>query len=376
MIKFTEPYISGLEEKFIQEVFEKRNFAGDGQFSEKLSSFFKEKFSLDYSLITPSCTHSLEMAAILADIKEGDEVILPSFTFTSTANAFVLRGARLKYVDIRKDTLNINETLIESAITKKTKAIIPVHYAGVSCEMDQIMEIANAKDIFVIEDAAQGIDAKYKGQYLGGIGHLGAISFQQTKNIHCGEGGALFCSNEELFKRAEVIREKGTNRKHFLRGEVDKYSWVDIGSSYLPTELANAFLYGQFAKYKDVTKRRLEIWNKYFSELSDLSDQERVILPGVPSHCEHNAHLFYLRVSTSKEASRMVSYFKENGIQGTTHYVPLHLSSFGKKVGEFVGEDKFTSSESSQMVRLPLHMNLSDKDVSKVIEVIKNFFKS
>jgi dTDP-4-amino-4,6-dideoxygalactose transaminase len=314
-------------------------FCGDGKYTQKCSEFFERKFNVKKCLMTTSCTHALEMAAILIDIQPGDEVIMPSFTFVSTANAFVLRGAKIVFIDLRPDTMNIDEKLIESAITSKTRAIVPVHYAGVACEMDTILEIAKKYNLFVIEDAAQGVMSTYKGQALGSIGHLGTFSFHETKNYHCGEGGALLINSEQFIERAEIIREKGTNRSRFFRGQVDKYTWVDIGSSYLPSELNMAYLWGQLEASEKINQDRLKTWNRYFDGLSYLASKNFIELPKIPSNSEHNAHMFYIKLKDLEARTILIEKLKEKKIQTAFHYVPLHSSPAGQNMGVFHGKD-------------------------------------
>jgi dTDP-4-amino-4,6-dideoxygalactose transaminase len=315
------------------------------------------------------------MAAILCDIKEGDEVIMPSYTFVSTANAFALRGAKIVFTDIRKDTMNMDENLIEDAITDKTKAIVPVHYAGVSCEMDRINEIAKKHNLFVVEDAAQGVMSRYKNKALGTIGDIGCYSFHETKNYQCGEGGAILINNENFIERSEIIREKGTNRSKFLRGQVDKYTWVDIGSSYLPSELNAALLYAQLKNAKKINDDRLKSWNIYFERLQELKNKEVIELPFVPSHCKHNAHMFYIKVKDIKTRTKLISHLGNEDILSVFHYIPLHSAPAGKKYGEFRGEDKYTTKESERLLRLPMYYGLKEDEVLKVCESIEKFFK-
>jgi dTDP-4-amino-4,6-dideoxygalactose transaminase len=314
------------------------------------------------------------MTAILIDIKEGDEVIMPSYTFVSTANAFVLRGAKIVFVDIRPDTMNIDEKLIESAITKRTKAIVPVHYAGVSCEMDTIMSIAEKYNLYVIEDAAQGMMSTYKGKALGTIGHIGCFSFHETKNYQCGEGGAIVINEKEFFERAEFIREKGTNRSKFFRGQIDKYSWVDVGSSYLPSELNAAFLLAQLESAQKVNENRLKSWNLYYKLLSNLAEKRVIELAFIPQECEHNAHMFYIKTKNLKQRGELINFLKENGISSVFHYVPLHSAVAGEKFGIFHQEDKFTTKESERLIRLPMFYNLPEDDIHFVAETIEKFY--
>ncbi|MGV2963551.1 dTDP-4-amino-4,6-dideoxygalactose transaminase [Paenibacillus sp. AGC30] len=374
MILFNVPGVTGKEQEYIQRVVENRRFSGDGEFTKLSSQWMASKFDTIKTLLTTSCTHALEMAAILADIKEGDEVILPSYTFVSTANAFALRGANIVFVDIRPDTMNIDETLIEAAITTRTKAIVPVHYAGVSCEMDTIMEIAKKYNLLVIEDAAQGVMSRYKGRYLGSIGHMGCYSFHETKNYNCGEGGALLVNDSSFVERAEIIREKGTDRSLFFRGQVDKYTWVDIGSSYLPSEINAAFLYAQLQMADVINDSRKESWTKYYTGLEQLQQEELIKLPFIPGECEHNAHMFYIKCKSLEERTRLIQFLRSKEIQSVFHYIPLHSSTGGLQFGRFHGVDKFTTSESDKILRLPMYYNIDDNNIGKVIEAIYNFY--
>ena len=350
-------------------------FCGDGPFTAKCSKFIEDRFQVKKCLMTTSCTHALEMAAILIDIKPGDEVIMPSYTFVSTANAFVLRGAKIIFVDIRPDTMNIDEKLIEAAITPKTRAIVPVHYAGVACEMDTILDIAKKYNLYVIEDAAQGVMSTYKGRALGSIGHLGAFSFHETKNYHSGEGGALLINSNEFTERAEIIREKGTNRSRFFRGQVDKYTWVDIGSSYLPSELNMAFLWGQLEHMQEINNDRLKTWSHYFEGLSPLAERGLIELPTVPKGLEHNAHMFYIKLKDLDSRTKLIEKLKEKKIQTAFHYVPLHSSTAGQKFGVFHNVDNFTTKESERILRLPIWYQLGEKDVSLISSAIINFLR-
>ena len=366
MIPFNIPYISGDEAQFIEEAIQGRNLAGDGHFTKKCQQFLGDFTKSPSVLLTSSCTHALELSALLCDIQPGDEVIMPSFTFVSSANAFALRGAKIVFVDIRPDTMNINENLIEAAITKKTKAILLMHYAGVTCAMNEIMAIAKKHQLFVIEDAAQCIDAHYHEKHLGTIGHLGTFSFHSTKNIHCGEGGALLINDKRLIERAEIIREKGTNRKSFLRGEVDKYSWVDIGSSYLMSELNAAFLYAQLLKVKEVTRKRMELWNTYFQHFSKTDMETMNIVSG------HNGHIFYLKCKNKEERTELIQFLKNNQINSVFHYVPLHSSLAGEKAGIFYGNDIHTTRESEKLLRLPLYYDLENPE--QISYYVNQFF--
>ncbi|MDK9775064.1 MULTISPECIES: dTDP-4-amino-4,6-dideoxygalactose transaminase [Vibrio] len=375
MIPFNKPAVSGKEIHYIQEAILGQKLSGDGYFAKKCEQWFAEKSSSLKTLLTPSCTHALEMAALLLDLSEGDEVIMPSYTFVSTANAFVLRGAKVVFVDIRPDTMNIDEKLIESAITEKTKAIVPVHYAGVACEMDAIMSIAEKYGLFVIEDAAQGMMSTYKGRPLGSIGHLAAFSFHETKNYTSGgEGGLLLINDDRFIKRAEILREKGTNRSQFFRGAVDKYTWVDLGSSMLPSEIQAAYLWAQLESAEDINHKRLEIWRGYYNSFNALRSQGNVSLPLVPEQCAHNAHMFYLKLSSLEERERFIEYLKANDVMAVFHYVPLHSSPAGEKFGHFHGSDNYTTSESERLVRLPLYYSMTEQEQRQVIETVFSYF--
>jgi len=360
-IPYNKPYMTGKELWYISQAHANGHLAGDGDFTRKCHAWLENHIGCKKALLTHSCTAALEMAAILIDIAPGDEVIMPSYTFVSTSNAFVLRGAVPVFVDIRPDTLNIDETKIEEAITEKTKAIIVVHYAGVGCEMDTIMEIAKKHEILVIEDAAHGIMASYKGRQLGSIGHLGALSFHETKNIISGEGGALLINDSRFMDRAEIVREKGTNRSQFFRGEVDKYTWVDIGSSYLPGELIAAFLWAQMEDAEIITKRRLQIWDRYHQSLKNLEEQGKVRRPIVPPECKHNAHLYYLLLQDLKKRDSFIANLKKKGIGVVFHYVPLDKSPMGEKYGCVSGKLTNTHILSNNLVRLPLWLGLEDQ---------------
>lgn len=376
MIRFNIPAIIGNEVSFIQESINGRRLSGDNKFTEKCHNWFEKKLKCKKVFLTTSCTHALEMTALLLNIKEGDEVIMPSYTFISTANAFVLRGAKIVFVDVRPDTMNIDENKIEQAITPNTKVIVPVHYAGVSCEMDTIMEIANKYNIFVVEDAAQGMMSSYKGKALGTIGHFGTFSFHETKNYtSAGEGGLLIINDERFIQRAEIIREKGTNRGLFLRGMVDKYSWVDIGSSYLINDISAAFLWGQLEYADEINKNRLESWQRYYNELKSLEAKGFIELPIVPNDCIHNAHMFYIKVNDLKTRTALLEYFKNKKITAVFHYVPLHSSEAGLKFSIFNGNDEFTTTQSEKLVRLPLYYNITKDEVNYVIDTLKKFYQ-
>ena len=375
MILFNVPPYVGKEQDYIKQAIEiNRKISGDGYFTEKCNSWMEEKFNTSKSLLTTSCTHALEMAAILIDTQSGDEIIVPSYTFVSTVNAFVLRGAKIIFVDVRPDTMNIDETLIEAAITEKTKAIVPVHYAGVACEMDTIMEIAKRYNLYVIEDAAQGVMSTYKGKALGTIGDLGCFSFHETKNYSMGEGGALLIQNEKFMERAEIIREKGTNRSRFIRGQVDKYTWVDIGSSYLPSELNAAFLFAQLDEAHKINDDRLNSWELYNSSLKVLEEKCYIGLPIIPENCEHNAHMFYIKCRDMEERSKLIEHLKEHKVQTVFHYIPLHTAEAGLKYGRFVGEDRYTTLESDCLLRLPMYYGLKENEIKYVCEMISGFY--
>lgn len=375
MISFNEAPFIGTEFSYIKQAIDNKKICGDGEFTYKCSQWFEINFNIQKVLLTTSCTHALEMCAILADIKFGDEIIVPSFTFVSTVNAFVLRGARVKFVDIRPDTMNINENLIESAITAQTKAIVVVHYAGVGCEMDVIIGIAKKYRLLVIEDAAQGVMSKYKGRYLGSIGNMGAFSFHETKNYTMGEGGALLLNNSDYIERAEIIREKGTNRSRFFRGQVDKYSWCDIGSSYLPSELNAAYLWAQLEVANKINDNRLRSWHMYNFGLSNLFKRGDIELPFIPEDCIHNGHIFYIKVANLNVRTKLIEALHKQGISAVFHYVPLHSSIAGLKYGEFIGEDKYTTSGSERLIRLPMYYGLKTETVEYIIRQVTNFFK-
>jgi dTDP-4-amino-4,6-dideoxygalactose transaminase len=364
-ISFNKPYMTGKELDYIAQAHSNGHLSGDGPFTKKCHDWIEAKTGTKKALLTHSCTAALEMAAILIDVAPGDEIIMPSFTFVSTANAFVLRGGVPVFVDVRPDTLNIDEALIEAAISPRTKAIVPVHYAGVACEMDTIMNIAEKHNLFVIEDAAQGIMSTYKGRALGTIGHLGAFSFHETKNIICGEGGALLINDESLIDRAEIIREKGTNRKQFFSGKVDKYSWVDIGSSYLPGEVTAAFLFAQMEKAEEITEGRLKIWNKYHARLDQLEAKGKLLRPTVPENVIHNAHMYFILLNSQQERKALDAMLKGRGINTVFHYVPLHDSDAGKLYGRTSGMLPVTEELSSCLLRLPLWLGV---DAEKVLE--------
>lgn len=375
MIPFNKPPVVGTELTYMKQAMESGKLCGDGGFTKRCEEWMEKRFDCPKVQLTPSCTASLEMAAILINIKPGDEVIMPSFTFVSTSNAFVLRGATIVFVDVRPDTMNMDETKIEAAITERTRAIVPVHYAGVACEMDTIMAIAKKHNLFVIEDAAQGVMSTYKGRALGTIGHIGCYSFHETKNYSSGgEGGATLVNDKSLINRAEVIREKGTNRSQFFRGQVDKYTWRDIGSSYLLSDLQAAYLWAQLEEAEKINDRRLLLWQRYYEALSPLAQEGKLALPIVPEGLVHNAHMFYTKLKDVEERTAFNEYMKSNGVLTVFHYVALHTSPAGEEFGRFHGEDRYTTSESDRLVRLPMFYNMTDDEQQTVIAKIKAFF--
>ena len=359
---------------YMQHAIEQRKICGDGEYTKKCSTWLEQRTGSSKVLLTTSCTHALEMAAMLSGIQPGDEVIMPSYTFVSTADAFVLRGAKVVFTDIRPDTMNIDEQLIEQAITPRTVAIVVVHYAGVACEMDTIMDIARRHHLLVIEDAAQGMMSTYKGQALGTIGDFGCYSFHETKNYSMGEGGALLLRNPNKILQAEIIREKGTNRSQFFRGEVDKYSWQEAGSSYLPSELNAAYLWAQLEEADAVNERRLEAWNQYYEELKPLEDAGRIELPKIPEGCIHNAHMFYIKVKDLMQRTDVLAYLKRQGIHAVFHYIPLHSAAAGKKYGYFYGEDVYTTRESDRLLRLPMYDGLTSEEIHYITQTMKNYW--
>ncbi len=373
MIEFNRAPHVGTEEAYIEQAIEGGKLCGDGPFTKKCSAWMKERFHSREVLLTTSCTHALEMSAFLCDIHPGDEVIMPSYTFVSTANAFVLQGAKIVFVDIRPDTMNIDETKIEAAVTEKTKAIVPVHYAGVACEMDTILAIAGKYGLKVVEDAAQGVNAWYKGRALGTIGDFGCYSFHETKNYTMGEGGALLFQDPSCLERAEILREKGTNRSKFFRGQIDKYTWMDYGSSYLPGELNAAYLYGQLEACDTINDKRLALWNQYYQGLKELGDAGMIELPVVPEYAVHNAHMFFIKARDLEQRTRLICWMKEHGIMSVFHYIPLHSAPAGRKFGRFFGEDVYTTKESERLMRLPMFYNLSSEDVDRVIQAVREF---
>lgn len=375
MISFNKPPYVGEEIKYIEEAVKAQKICGDGQFTKKCNKWFEDKTGAAKVLLTTSCTHATELAALLLDIQPGDEVIMPAYTFVSTADAFVLRGATAVFVDINPKTMNIDENLIEDAITEKTKAIVPVHYAGVSCEMDKIMEIAKKHNLYVVEDAAQGVMSTYKGKALGTIGDYGCYSFHETKNYSMGEGGALLIRDGKNAELAEIIREKGTNRSKFFRGQIDKYTWVEAGSSYLPSDMNAAYLWAQLQKADEINENRLQSWNRYYEGLKDLEEAGKIELPYIPEYCEHNAHMFYIKAKDLEERSALISCLKENGVTAVFHYIPLHTAPAGKEYGRFHGEDKYTTKESERIIRLPMYYELDEQDAKKVMDLIHTFYK-
>ena len=373
-IPFNKPPYIGKESEYVLDAVNKGHISGDGEYTKKCAKKLEELSGTKRALLTTSCTHATEMAALLSDIKPGDEVIMPSYTFVSTADAFVLRGATPVFVDIRPDTMNIDETLIEDAITSKTKAIVPVHYAGVGCEMDTIMDIARRHNLTVIEDAAQAIASTYKGKALGTFGDFGCYSFHETKNISMGEGGALLIQNEDMIEPAEIIREKGTNRAKFFRGQIDKYTWVNYGSSYLPSDMNAAYLWAQLENIDIIQKKRLSVWNRYREGLSELEKKEYIEFGVIPDECTNNAHMFYIKVRDLENRTDLLNFLKENGIQAVFHYVPLHSAPAGRKFGRFNGEDRYTTKESERLVRLPLFYSITDEEVEYIIEKITAYY--
>ena len=374
MVNFNIPPYVGKELDYVREAIAAHKICGDGQFTKKCNAWLEEHFSAQKVLLTTSGTTALDMAALMCDLKPGDEVILPSFTFSSTATAFVLAGATLVFVDVRPDTMNIDETKIEAAITDKTRVIVPVHYAGVACEMDTIMAIAKKHNLLVVEDAAQGVMSTYKGKALGTIGDFGCFSFHETKNYSMGEGGALVIRDKKYNERAEILREKGTNRSKFFRGQVDKYTWVDFGDSYLPSDMNAAYLWAQLEVADEINNNRLASWNAYYEAFKPLADAGVVELPTIPDGCVHNAHMFYLKCKDLEERTRLISYLKERDIGAVFHYIPLHSAPAGRKYGRFDGADEFTTSESDRLVRMPMYYGLSQEDLESVISAVKEFY--
>lgn len=374
MIPFNVPPFIGAELDYVREAINNHKICGDGDFTKKCNKWLEDTFGADKVLLTTSGSTALDMAALLCDIKPGDEVILPSFTFSSTANAFAIYGAKLVFVDIRPDTMNIDETQIESAITDKTKVIVVVHYAGVACEMDTIMNIARKHDLKVVEDAAQGVMSKYKDRYLGTIGDFGCYSFHETKNYSMGEGGAIVINNPIYAERAEILREKGTNRTKFFRGQVDKYTWVDIGDSFLPSEMNAAYLWAQLQNAELIYNDRMKTWNAYFNAFKPLEKKHLLCLPKIPDSCTHNAHMFYIKLNDLEQRQNFIMYMKENGVGCVFHYIPLHSAPAGLLYGRFAGKDVFTTSESEKLVRLPMFYGLSEADRNFVIHTVLRYF--
>ena len=374
-INFNVPPFTGREMIYIKQAVDAQKICGDGQFTAKCNKWIENKTGCEKALLTTSCTHATELAALLADIRPGDEVIMPSYTFVSTADAFVLRGATPVFVDIRPDTMNIDETLIEDAINERTKAIVPVHYAGVGCEMDVIMDIARRHNLMVIEDAAQGIMSTYKGQALGAIGDMGCFSFHETKNFSMGEGGALLMKDSRFIEDAEIFREKGTDRSKFFRGQVDKYRWVNYGSSYLPSDMNAAYLWAQLELADEITKARMDRWNQYDALLRDLADKGLIEQPFVPDYCTHNAHMYYIKVRDLEQRGDFINFMKSKDVLTVFHYVPLHTAPAGLKYGRFHGEDNFTTRESDRLVRLPMYYALTEDDVNYICECVHEYFE-
>lgn len=376
MIHFNVPPFTGKETEYIQKAIDNHKICGDGEFTKKCNAELEKIFSPSKVLLTTSGTSALEMAAVLCNVKPGDEVIMPSYTFCSTADAFVQRGATIVFVDVRPDTMNIDEKKIEKAITDKTKVIVPVHYAGVACEMDTIMDIARRHNLLVVEDAAQAIFSTYKGKLCGTIGDFGCLSFHETKNLSMGEGGAIIINHEKDYEDAEILREKGTNRSKFFRGQIDKYTWVNYGSSYLPSDMNAAYLYAQIEKKDEIQNYRLAIWNKYYEVFKELEDAGKIRLPIIPQDCLHNAHMFYFITKSLDERSRFIKYMKDNDVLCVFHYIPLHSAPAGIKFGRFDGKDEITTEYSERLVRLPLYYGLTQEDHQKVIDLILNFFSN
>ena len=374
MIDFNKPPYVGNELEYIRQAVENRKICGDGPFTKRCNAWLEERFHAQKALLTTSGTTALDMAMLLCELKPGDEVILPSYTFSSTATAAVLAGAKLVVVDVRPDTMNIDETKIEAAITERTKVIVVMHYAGVACEMDTIMDLARRHGLMVVEDAAQGVMSTYKGRALGTIGDFGCYSFHETKNYSMGEGGALIINNEAYNERAEILREKGTNRSKFFRGQVDKYTWVDFGDSYLPSELNAAYLWAQLEQADAINENRLATWNAYDEAFAPLKAQGKLELPVIPEGCVHNAHMYYLKLKNLQERTAFINYMKENDVHTVFHYVPLHSAPAGLKFGRFAGEDVYTTKESERLVRLPLYYGLAQEDLEKVIRLVYDFF--
>jgi dTDP-4-amino-4,6-dideoxygalactose transaminase len=375
MIPFNQPTRTGHEPAHLRNLLDGNKSLQEGDYAHRCTSWLERRLGARKVFLTTSCTHALEMSALLAKIEPGDEVILPSFAFTSTANAFTLRGAALRFVDIRADTLNLDERLVLQAITPRTKAICTLHYAGIACDMDALTEIADRRHLLVIEDAAHAILSTYKGRPLGTLGTFGCFSFHETKNLHCGEGGALLVNRASFAERAEFIREKGTNRGHFVRGQVDKYTWVDLGSSYTPSELCSAFLFGQLEGSDDVLADRLASWRRYYDGLLGLVGRERLEVPTVPPGCEHNGHIFYVKTANVDERDRLLAFLAEGGTTASFHYIPLHSTDAGRRYGCFVGEDRYTTRESQRLLRLPLWHAMGSERIDRVLSQIDDFYR-
>lgn len=375
MVHFNIPPFTGRELDYIQQAVRLGKISGDGTFTRQCSRWMEEQFHIAHVLLTTSCTHALEMAAILAGIQPGDEVILPSYTFVSTADAFVQRGAELVFVDIRPDTMNMDERLLEDAVTEKTKAIVPVHYAGIACAMDEIMDIAKRHGLKVIEDAAQGVNAFYKGKALGTIGDFGCYSFHETKNYSMGEGGALLFSSDDDMEAAEILREKGTNRSKFFRGEIDKYTWVDYGSSYLPSDINAAYLWAQLERAEEILEDRLSSFSFYHESLKELESKGYIERPFIPAYASGNGHMYYIKVKDLDTRIRLITFLKKRGIHTVFHYVPLHSAPAGKRFGRFFGEDRYTTAESERLLRLPMYYGLTRQDQESVIDGLEEFFR-
>ena len=373
MIPFTKTSITEVEKRFIKEALESNKICGDGKFTQKCTEWFKEKCNINNILLTTSCTHSLELAAILANLKPGDEVLVPSYTFVSTADAILLRGAKPVFIDIDKKTFNMDPECIEKNITEKTKAIFPVHYAGVACDMDKIMEIAKKHNLIVVEDAAQGVLAYYKDKLLGTIGDYGCYSFHETKNYVMGEGGAIIVKDNDKFKMAEIIREKGTNRSQFIRGQVDKYTWHEVGSSYLPSDILAALLFGQLNRANEIMQKRMKVWNYYNENLKELEENEKLVRPFIPDYAKHNAHMYYIVLPTEKIRNDLMEKLKEKGISATFHYIPLHTSPLGKKIGCKKGDLPITEEYAGRLLRLPLFADMKEEDIKYVVDNIKKY---
>lgn len=376
MVSFNVPPYIDKSMEYIHRAAETHKISGDGEYTQKCNKWMEDRFNASKVLLTTSGSTALDMAAILCEIKSGDEVILPSYTFSSTANAFVLVGAKLVFVDIRPDTMNIDENKIEQAITEKTKVIAVVHYAGVSCEMDTIMDIAHRYGLFVVEDAAQGVMSTYKGKALGTIGDFGCYSFHETKNYSMGEGGAILINNPAFIEKAEILREKGTNRSKFFRGQVDKYTWVDFGDSYLPSEINAAYLWAQLEVADEINNNRLSIWERYYKAFKPLQDKGFMEIPYIPEECKHNAHMFYVKLKNIQQRTAFINYLKERGIGCVFHYVPLHSAPAGLKFGRFCGEDVYTTKESDRLTRLPMYYGLTEDDQTYVINTVRSYFEN